>query len=100
VEFPPDKEDGPIDHAAMLKSMGISETPHGAHAARHAAKHRTRSIDYAVVLTGEIDMLLDDSEVHLKPGDVVIQQGTNHAWSNRGDAPCLMAFVLIGANRP
>jgi uncharacterized cupin superfamily protein len=46
-------------------------------------------------LSGEIDMLLDDSEVHVKAGDVVIQRGTNHAWVNRGDAPCRIAFVLI-----
>jgi len=46
--------------------------------------HRTRSIDYAVVISGEIDMLLDDSEVHLQTGDVLVQRGTNHAWVNRG----------------
>jgi naringenin degradation protein FdeH len=59
--------------------------------------HRTRSIDYAVVLEGEIDMLVDDSEVHLCTGDVLIQQGTNHGWTNRGKNACRIAFVLIGA---
>jgi uncharacterized cupin superfamily protein len=59
--------------------------------------HRTRSVDYAVVLEGEIDMLLDDSEVHLEAGDVLVQQGTNHAWVNRGTKPCRIAFVLIDA---
>ena len=59
--------------------------------------HRTRSIDYAVVLEGEIDMLLDDSEVHLRAGDVLVQKGTNHAWVNRGAAPCRIAFVLVDA---
>ena len=49
----------------------------------------------AVVLQGEIDMLLDDSEVHLKVDDMVIQRGTNHAWSNRGMESCFIAFVLI-----
>jgi len=57
--------------------------------------HRTESIDYAVVLEGEITMLLDDSEVHLKTGDVVIQRGTNHAWSNRSGKPVKMLYVLI-----
>ena len=61
--------------------------------------HRTRSIDYAVVMEGEIDMVLDDSEVHLVAGDVLVQQGTNHAWVNRGTAPCRMAFVLIDAKQ-
>jgi uncharacterized cupin superfamily protein len=49
------------------------------------------------VLEGEIDMLLDDSEVHLEAGDVLVQQGTNHAWVNRGTRPCRMAFVLVDA---
>jgi quercetin dioxygenase-like cupin family protein len=59
--------------------------------------HRTDSIDYAVVIAGEIDMQLDDSVVHLKAGDVVVQRGTIHNWVNRGTAPCIMAFVLIDA---
>ena len=59
--------------------------------------HRTDSIDYAVVVSGEIDMELDDSVVHLKAGDVVVQRGTIHNWANRGTAPCTIAFVLIDA---
>ena len=67
---------------------------------RHPFMHRTRSVDYAIVLSGEIDMLLDDSEVHLKAGDVLIQQGTNHAWVNRGTEVCRIAFVLVDAAEP
>ena len=59
--------------------------------------HRTDSIDYAVVLSGEIDMQLDDTEVHLKAGDVLVQRGTMHNWVNRGTEPCVIAFVLIDA---
>jgi quercetin dioxygenase-like cupin family protein len=59
--------------------------------------HRTDSIDYAVVLSGEIDMELDDGSVHLKAGDVLVQRGTIHNWVNRGTAPCRIAFVLIAA---
>jgi quercetin dioxygenase-like cupin family protein len=60
--------------------------------------HRTDSIDYAVVLSGEIDMQLDDgTEVHLRAGDVLVQRGTIHNWINRGTAPCVMAFTLIDA---
>ena len=60
--------------------------------------HRTDSIDYAVVISGEIDMELEKgSEVHLKAGDVLVQRGTVHNWINRGAAPCVMAFVLIDA---
>jgi len=61
--------------------------------------HRTRSIDYAIVMSGEIDMLLDDSEFHLKTGDVLVQQSTNHAWVNCGSEPCRIAFVLIDAKQ-
>jgi quercetin dioxygenase-like cupin family protein len=60
--------------------------------------HRTDSIDYAVVLSGEIDMEMDGSAVHLKAGDVLVQRGTIHNWVNRGAAPCVMAFVLIDAD--
>ena len=59
--------------------------------------HRTDSIDYAVVVSGELDMELDDSVVHLKAGDVVVQRGTIHNWVNRGTFPCVIAFVLIDA---
>jgi quercetin dioxygenase-like cupin family protein len=60
--------------------------------------HRTDSIDYAVVISGEIDMELErGSEVHLKAGDVLVQRGTVHNWINRGKAPCVMAFVLVDA---
>ncbi|HEY7219166.1 MAG TPA: cupin domain-containing protein [Candidatus Binatia bacterium] len=59
--------------------------------------HRTDSIDYAVVMSGEIDMELDDSVVHLKAGDVLVQRGTIHNWVNRGTAPCVIAFILIDA---
>jgi mannose-6-phosphate isomerase-like protein (cupin superfamily) len=67
---------------------------------RHPLMHRTMTIDYAIIMDGEIDMLLDHTEVHLKAGDVVIQQGTNHAWVNRGTEPCRIAFVLIDAKEP
>ena len=59
--------------------------------------HRTDSIDYAVVMSGEIDMELDDSVVHLKAGDVVVQRGTIHNWVNNGSESCVIAFVLIDA---
>ena len=59
--------------------------------------HETRSVDYGIVISGEIDMLVDEDEVHLKAGDVIVQRGTNHAWANRGTEPCRIAFVLIDA---
>jgi quercetin dioxygenase-like cupin family protein len=59
--------------------------------------HRTSSIDYAVVISGEIDMEMDDSVVHLGAGDVLVQRGTIHNWVNNGGEPCVIAFVLIDA---
>ena len=57
--------------------------------------HRTASVDYGIVLEGEITLVLDDSEVTLRAGDVVVQRGTDHAWSNRGDVPAKVVFVLV-----
>jgi mannose-6-phosphate isomerase-like protein (cupin superfamily) len=91
VEFPPGRKES--SREAVLKEMGLSNQSDS----KHAGMHRTRSIDYAVVMEGEIDMLLDDSEVHLAAGDVLVQQGTNHAWVNRGTRSCRIAFVLIDA---
>jgi quercetin dioxygenase-like cupin family protein len=101
VDFPPASEAAaapPVDHDKVLTAMGIDPATQGY--TRHAHTHRTKSIDYAIVLDGEIDMLMDDSEIHLKPGDVVIQQGTNHAWVNNSGKNCRIAFVLIDAKTP
>ena len=68
---------------------------------RHPLMHRTETIDYVLILSGEIYCVLDDTEVLLKAGDTMIQCGTNHAWSNRSNAPCDIAFILIdGAFAP
>jgi quercetin dioxygenase-like cupin family protein len=98
VDFPPVTAGATgVDHAQVLREMGLSQEDA---ARRHAFTHRTRSLDYAIVLTGEIDMLLDDSQVHLKAGDALVQQGTNHAWVNNGTQACRIAFVLIDAQEP
>jgi mannose-6-phosphate isomerase-like protein (cupin superfamily) len=97
VEFAPEKEVR-TDYESrlrLMREMGLTPEGPAREHPRDAGMHRTRTVDYAVILSGEIDMLLDDSEVHLKAGDVVIQQGTNHAWVNRGDQPCRIAFVLV-----
>jgi mannose-6-phosphate isomerase-like protein (cupin superfamily) len=99
VEFAPEKEAPPDQGGASLQARIGGHAPAGEAKPRHPGMHRTRSIDYAIVMDGEIDMLLDDSEVHLKAGDVLVQQGTNHAWVNRGDKPCVVAFILIDAER-
>ena len=99
VEFAPQQEIT-ADYETRLKAIqtiGLAPEGPARERPRDPAMHRTRTIDYAVVLSGEIDMLLDDSEVHLKAGDVVIQRGTNHAWVNRGSEPCRIAAILVDA---
>ncbi|MDE1567996.1 cupin domain-containing protein [Aquabacter sp. P-9] len=62
---------------------------------RHPMMHRTQTLDYAIILSGEIYLVLDKEETLLQAGDVVVQCGTNHAWSNRSSAPCVLAFMLL-----
>jgi uncharacterized cupin superfamily protein len=61
---------------------------------------KTRTLDFCLVLEGEITLVLDTEEVHLKAGDTVVQRGTNHAWSNRSDRPCTIAFSSHDAGGP
>ena len=99
VDFAPTPpQTSPVDHHQILVSMGIDPATQGF--TRHANTHRTKTIDYAIVLDGEIDMLLDDTEIHVKAGDVLVQQGTNHAWVNNGTKPCRIAFILIDGKTP
>ena len=67
--------------------------------AKHPGFHQTDTVDYAIVLEGEIYALLDEGETLMKAGDVLIQRGTHHGWSNRTDKLCRMAFILIDADR-
>lgn len=97
VQFDPEDPEtlAGLDGRAAFAEMGA-----GANVvvgARHPFMHRTDSLDYAVILTGEIYMMMDEDEILLKAGDTVVQQGTNHAWSNRGTEPCQIAFILIDA---
>jgi mannose-6-phosphate isomerase-like protein (cupin superfamily) len=61
----------------------------------HPLMHRTKTVDYGIVLTGQVYLVLDKQETLLNAGDVVVQRGTNHAWANRSKEPCRMAFILI-----
>jgi quercetin dioxygenase-like cupin family protein len=63
----------------------------------HPHMHRTETVDYVIVMEGEIDMDMDNSTVKLKAGDILVQRGTNHAWANRSDKRARVAFVLVDA---
>lgn len=100
VDIPPtpkEVDDLPLDYHHAQHG---ASTPKRHMPPRHPLMHATRTVDYAIIMQGEIDMLLDDTEIHLKAGDVLVQQGTNHAWVNRGTEPCRIAFVLIDAQEP
>jgi quercetin dioxygenase-like cupin family protein len=82
--FDPSAAEKVFDGASTFKEGG-----------RHPLMHRTETVDYAIVLSGEVTLILDENEVKLQAGDMVVQRGTNHAWSNRSEKPCIIAFVLI-----
>ena len=98
VQFDPEnpEELAKLDGKSAFAEMGAADNI--VENARHPFMHRTDSLDYSVILSGEIYMMMDQKEYLLKAGDTVVQQGTNHAWSNRGTEPCLIAFILIDAN--
>lgn len=97
--FPPEPEGN--EHLdvnaskALFASLGNAAGSSFEKNGRHPLMHRTQTIDYAIVLSGEITMLLDDTEVLLKAGDILVQCGTDHAWTNRSKDPCTVAFILI-----
>lgn len=95
IEFEPEDPEvlTTLDGKTAFSDMGAAHAI--VEGARHPFMHRTDSVDYAVIMQGEIHMLPDDSEVHLKAGDMVVQRGTNHAWSNRGAESCFIAFILV-----
>jgi len=99
IEYPPDSQRlAAIAHEGTLPDDGSGRA--GAtdrNSPRHPGFHKTATIDYAIVLEGEIYAMMDDGEVLLQAGDALVQRGTNHAWSNRAEKTAVVAFVLIDA---
>lgn len=105
VDIPPDTAEFLAQGAGQMKDafaqIGDEKASTVKAHSPHPLMHRTESVDYGVVIEGEMTLVLDDSEVQLLPGSVVVQRGTNHAWANRSGRPCRMLFVLIdGAYEP
>ena len=96
---PPETEETrkltPGEAQELFRKSGAGEASTFGKGGRHPMMHRTETVDYAVVLEGEITLILDEGEVQLKAGDVVIQRGTSHAWSNRSGKKVKMMYVLI-----
>lgn len=98
VDIPPDSVQNQLSEeqaAAAFAEIGQAHAGTGKSDSRHKLMHRTETLDYGIVTEGEVWLVLDDSEVRLQRGDVVIQRGTNHAWSNRTESMARMVFILL-----
>ncbi|WP_435171012.1 cupin domain-containing protein [Falsirhodobacter sp. 1013] len=101
VDIPPDTEDylktGAAKMSGAFTEIGERHASTVREDAPHPLMHRTESVDYGIVIDGEMTLVVDDGETVLRPGTVVIQRGTNHAWANRSGKTCRMLFVLVSA---
>lgn len=105
VDIPPETADDLAHGAACMHEafaqLGDAQASTVNADSPHPLMHRTESVDYGIVIDGEMTLVLDDSEVRLKSGSVVVQRGTSHAWANRSGRSCRMLFVLVdGAYTP
>jgi Cupin domain len=101
IDFPPEPKDPEERRRRIAATFGgiFKDASHDKRVGKHPGMHRTETVDYAIVLEGEIWAVMDESETLLRAGDVLIQRGTNHAWANRSDATARIAFVLIDGSR-
>ena len=100
LDIPPDDESlehvTPEEARAHFAEIGAADAAsHSGEGSRHAHMHRTETIDYGIVLDGELVLIMDEGETTVRAGDIVIQRGTNHGWANRSDRNCRIAFILI-----
>lgn len=86
----------PEEARAHFAEVGAHDaSAHHGEGSRHALMHRTETIDYGIVVEGELVLIMDEGETTVRAGDIVIQRGTNHGWSNRSDRNCRIVFILI-----
>ena len=100
LDIPPDADRldniTPEQAQAHFAEVGAGDaSSHSGAQTRHAHMHRTETVDYGIVLEGELVLILDEGETTCRPGDIIIQRGTNHGWANRTDENCRIAFILI-----
>jgi mannose-6-phosphate isomerase-like protein (cupin superfamily) len=99
IDFPPEgdviRKLTATEAAEKFAEMGDKEASQSGTGAPHPLMHRTQTLDYGIVLEGELTLVLDRGETTVRAGDIIIQRGTNHAWANRSDKNCRVAFVLI-----
>ena len=101
IDFPPEPKDPRLLREMLESTFGgiFKDATHDRRPGKHPGMHRTKTVDYAIVLEGEIWAVMDEGETLLRAGDVLIQRGTNHAWANRSGATARIAFVLIDGAR-
>jgi hypothetical protein len=100
LDFPPETRaieqmDAAAARRHFLEINAAGASTHGDGKSRHPFMHRTETIDYGIVLEGEITLLVDEGETTVRAGDIVVQRGTNHSWANRSGQNCRVAFILI-----
>jgi mannose-6-phosphate isomerase-like protein (cupin superfamily) len=100
LDIPPDdaslEDMSPEEARAHFAEVGAADaSSYSGKNSRHARMHRTETIDYGIVLEGELVLIVDEGETIVRAGDIIIQRGTNHGWANRSDANCRIAFILI-----
>lgn len=97
IDYPPEpatREEFEAMARATFRTL-YPDVAHDPSKTTHAGMHTTETVDYAIILEGEITAVMDEGETVMKAGDILIQRGTNHGWANRSDKPCRIAFVLI-----
>jgi len=99
IDIPPEPKDPAERERAMKASFGklFADADHQPRPGQHPGMHTTTTIDYAILLSGELVALMDEGEATMYPGDILIQRGTNHGWCNRSDQTARIAFILIDA---
>ncbi|MBI1684091.1 cupin domain-containing protein [Caulobacter hibisci] len=93
LDIPPDDPAVVLDE--VFEAIDAADNYKGATSDRHASFHRTETLDYGIVLEGELVLIMDEGEATVRAGDIVVQRGTNHGWANRTDKNCRIAFILI-----
>jgi hypothetical protein len=97
IDFPPEPKDPEERRRRIAATFGdlFSDAAHDQREGKHPGMHTTPTVDYAIVLAGEIWAVMDEGETLMRTGDVLVQRGTNHAWANRSSETARIAFVLI-----
>lgn len=100
IDYPPEASD-PAERRRQLAATFGALYPDAEHRIddKHPGMHRTETVDYAIVIEGEITAVMDDGETVLRAGDILVQRGTSHAWANRSGKPARICFVLIDGKR-